>query len=533
MSKNSLIITIEAHSPYIRHTDRQYRPQMSKLFSAISETYLPLLRMFSDLESDGIPFRLGMAFSPVLCAMLSDPLIQDEYVQWLDDLAELGQKEVKRYESGSSIQNLARGYLKSVEKNRLDFTETYGKNILSKFNYYAVKGNVELLAGAATHCYLPLYTDLPEAVNAQIEAGLISHRTYFETIPDGFWLPEMGYQNGLEQTLKSYGLSYTILNVHGLLFADPVPEAGIFSPVRCGNGFSVFGRDVSSALEVYGTPDSCIYNSVYRNQDRDIGYDSPMDYISGFLGDKNRRIATGFKYWARGVRSDDRKRRPCLYDKAEAVSQAQQDARDFLDGKEKKLAEASRFIKDGHASVVCAFPAELFGQQWYEGIEWLETVLRETAERENIECSLCSAVLGGKMLLEKVTPFFSSSGANGYSEELLDNSNDWMIRYARKAVERMIDLTERFPNDTGLKERALNLGARELLLALADDWPRMVHDHMYDDYAAQRFRESIFAFTTVYDSLGSNFISTEWLTSVEKEHPLFPWLNYRIFSRKK
>ncbi len=108
-----------------------------------------------------------------------------------------------------------------------------------------------------------------------------------------------------------------------------------------------------------------------------------------------------------------------------------------------------------------------------------------------------------------------------------------MIRYARKAVERMIDLTERFPNDTGLKERALNLGARELLLALADDWPRMVHDHMYDDYAAQRFRESIFAFTTVYDSLGSNFISTEWLTSVEKEHPLFPWLNYRIFSRKK
>ena len=26
---------------------------------------------------------------------------------------------------------------------------------------------------------------------------------------------------------------------------------------------------------------------------------------------------------------------------------------------------------------------------------------------------------------------------------------------------------------------------------------------------------------------------TEWLTRLEQEHPLFPWMNYRIFSKKQ
>ena len=33
--------------------------------------------------------------------------------------------------------------------------------------------------------------------------------------------------------------------------------------------------------------------------------------------------------------------------------------------------------------------------------------------------------------------------------------------------------------------------------------------------------------------LGANTISTEWLTRLEQEHPLFPWMNYRIFSKKQ
>jgi len=37
----------------------------------------------------------------------------------------------------------------------------------------------------------------------------------------------------------------------------------------------------------------------------------------------------------------------------------------------------------------------------------------------------------------------------------------------------------------------------------------------------------------VYESLGSNFISTQWLTNTEKMHNLFAGINYRVFSKKK
>ena len=97
----------------------------------------------------------------------------------------------------------------------------------------------------------------------------------------------------------------------------------------------------------------------------------------------------------------------------------------------------------------------------------------------------------------------------------------------------MIDLTERFPNDTGIKARLLNLASREILLSQSGDLPSLVHDSSSLAFAEKSFNNDIEAFSTVYDSLGSNSVSTEWLTSVEKDHPIFPWINYRIFSKKK
>ncbi|MBD5414594.1 MAG: DUF1957 domain-containing protein, partial [Treponema sp.] len=51
--------------------------------------------------------------------------------------------------------------------------------------------------------------------------------------------------------------------------------------------------------------------------------------------------------------------------------------------------------------------------------------------------------------------------------------------------------------------------------------------------ASMRFTQSINDFTAVFDALGSNTVSTEWLTNLENQHQLFPWMNYRIFNRKR
>ena len=61
----------------------------------------------------------------------------------------------------------------------------------------------------------------------------------------------------------------------------------------------------------------------------------------------------------------------------------------------------------------------------------------------------------------------------------------------------------------------------------------MVRGRIYADYAVETFENHITAFSTVYDSLGGNSVSTEWLTEKERCYPVFPGINYRSFGTKK
>ena len=135
--------------------------------------------------------------------------------------------------------------------------------------------------------------------------------------------------------------------------------------------------------------------------------------------------------------------------------------------------------------------------------------------------------------LQIVTPEFSSSGTNGYAETWLDVSNDWIYRHLFRSMERMTELAERFPDDTGLKERALNQAAREILLAQSSDWPYLLFRQDSTEYARYKAESALRNFTTIYEALGSNYISTEWLTNLERRHNIFPNINYRVFQRKK
>jgi 1,4-alpha-glucan branching enzyme len=112
----------------------------------------------------------------------------------------------------------------------------------------------------------------------------------------------------------------------------------------------------------------------------------------------------------------------------------------------------------------------------------------------------------------------------------LEGANDWIYRHLHKAIERMIELAERFPDETGLKERALNQAAREVLLSQASDWPFIMHARTNVTYAERRIRQHIYNFTSIYDSLSGGTVSTEWLTTLERRHNLFPQLDYRVFA---
>ena len=183
-------------------------------------------------------------------------------------------------------------------------------------------------------------------------------------------------------------------------------------------------------------------------------------------------------------------------------------------------------------SLVCTFSVEQFLQQWHEGVSWIENIYRY-AKDKSASFSSFEDIIAAQGHLQNLQPYCSASIGSGYGETLIANKNSWMLRHARKASERMVDLAERFPDDTGLKARLLNLSARELLLAQSCTWANMIWEGTFPEYAEARFTESIGAFIKVFESLGANTVSTEWLTSYEAKHPIFPWINYRIFSKKR
>lgn len=537
MNEKKLVFILDAHLPYVRNPDFPGTVEESWLFNALSFTYLPLLRAFTALETEGVPFYIAVAFSPELSEMLSDPLLQNRYAAHLDCSIDYAVHMIEGGGLDGERLTLLKNHLDFLKKNKHEFVDIYEKNVLKKFGYFSERGYLEILATSATSCFFPMFGDIPETVNAQIETGLMSHRVHFDSIPDGFWLPALGWFPDIEKTLKAYGFRYSVVENIALLFSRNPPASGVFSPVSCGNGFNLFPRDSFASAELAGDGGGYSANPVYLDVDDDIGFELEDTALAPLFDAKLGRRVTGFRYMSKASKVSGGGS-PRLYDPAAAAAHIQKDAASFLDSSGALLSKASAFLEGESVCRTCAFPASFFGQDWFEGVAWLEQIFRIAAARDDISFSTPSSFLKKKYAdkgvpLRTAEPVFSSWFENGYADELLNNANDWIYQYIKKATERMVDLAERFPNDTGLKERVLNTAAKEILLAQSFDWPLLMNDPMTSEYARTRFEESMKAFTTVYESLGSNFVSTEWLTEMERKHHFFPFINYRVFSRRK
>jgi 1,4-alpha-glucan branching enzyme len=495
----------------------------SWFFEALTETYLPLLEVFDRLEGDHIPFRVGIAVSPLLIQMLEDEMLLKKYAAYLDHQIDFGRQELDRYKDRPQLYQLAQRYFDQAIDRRTAFTNRYESNIFRALDYYRQKRKIEFLAAPATHAFLPFLCPFPEAIQAQLETALSLYRYSLGVNPQGFWLPELGWSKHLEPFLCSYDFSYTIAGSHGFTFGDPPPSRGTFFPVKTPQGLFVLPRDFCSCADITRMRKE----GPYRDNDRDIGYELPTGMPGSFLARNGARYQTGYKYW-QAADGD------LLYDPAAARKAAEEHARAFLENCCGRLDSASRLMEEMPLSL-CAFNADSFGRHWYEGPHFLETMFRRATGYRELQFMTPSEYLCRQPIstLEVSLPEFSSWGDNGYAEVWLDSSNDWAYRHLSRAIERMVELAERFSGNSSLKERALNQAAREILLAQSSDWPAFLYRQECTEYSRKQVEDALRNFTTIYESLGSNYISTEWLTNLERRHNIFPNINYRVFKRKQ
>src|SRR5205814_5838459 len=111
-------LILHAHLPFVRHPEHERFLEEDWLFEAITECYVPLLRMMQRLVDDHVPFKLAMSITPTLCAMLQDELLCQRYVRHLDLLIDLAAREQKRNRKHRQLRELADFYFKMFRETR-------------------------------------------------------------------------------------------------------------------------------------------------------------------------------------------------------------------------------------------------------------------------------------------------------------------------------------------------------------------------------------------------------------------------------
>jgi len=114
---------LHAHLPFVRHPEYEDFLEEDWLYEAISETYLPLLKIFDRLTDEGIPFRISLTMTPPLVAMLRDELLMARYARRLDALCELADKEVHRTRRDPTFHGLALHYQQEFRELRQPFND--------------------------------------------------------------------------------------------------------------------------------------------------------------------------------------------------------------------------------------------------------------------------------------------------------------------------------------------------------------------------------------------------------------------------
>lgn len=518
-------LMLHAHLPFVRNPEYDKFLEEDWLYEAVSETYLPLLRMLNRLRSEKVPFVLTISISPTLCAMLGDNLLQARYNRYAEEKLELGTKELERTDNQPEFHRLAQMYYEIHKKNLEEFNELYKQNILNGFRSLEESGNLVLITTAATHAFLPLYQQYPQAVKAQIELAIESHISFFRNKPKGFWLPECGYFPELTKLLRSYDIEYFYTATHAFNLSDTKVDRGIFAPVDSGHGVHAFARDFGLSQAVWSEDDGYPGDRVYRDFYRDIGYDLDMEYVHPYIHKPGVRSFTGYKYWAVTSKSEHKE----VYNPDLARKRVAEHAGNFLYSIERKTETVSPII-DRPPLYTLPFDAELFGHWWFEGVQWLEQVIRNmAAEHCQIELVSNEQYLAQYPENQKVVPAFSSWGTKGYSSVWVDGSNDWIYRHIHKSIERMTELVERFPDQVSLKGRFLQHASREVLLAMSSDWPFVISNGTSVGYAQHRLKEHLHNFNLVYENMCRNSVNTEWLTRTEKKTNLFPDIDYQVF----
>ncbi len=474
------------------------------LLQAWGTSWLPVTRTLERLADAGHRGLLTLSVTPTTAWQLADPWLGGELAGWL--AAAMWRSEEQRWHHlmGPEVTALATHWwqhFRLLGEYHADVQQRGG--LLAVWDGLARAGVIELLAGPATHPYLPLEPD-PALIDAQLATGIAAHGSWTRWT-GGLWPPELGYRPagpvgdptvaplgvdgdgtpdlvrdervlpGLEAHYAAHGVTHVMVDGPTLVRAaggagrdwtrrpEPVragtsaAEDVLHDGVRIGESDVVaFARDLSVAYHVWSPSE---------------GYPGSAWYLD--------HHATGGFGVHRSWRITDRSLPPDAkepYRPDRAQQQAAQDAAHFVGVVRDTLADRPGGL------VVAAYDTELLGHWWHEGPSWLGQVLELVAADPSLRTTTLVSRLERRPPQRRLALPESSWGyAKGHASWVTEETRPvWVTLRATTARARA---TLAGGRGTSTLRRAL---AREFALLHASDWPFMMTRGRSPGYALER-----------------------------------------------
>jgi 1,4-alpha-glucan branching enzyme len=539
-----LTFTLHAHLPYVINHGT-WPHGMEWLLEAATETYLPLLKVLSRLERDGIALKANLNLSPILLEQLAHPAFRAELPLYLERKLEAAREDEKYFQAAGDLHMVetAHHWLRYFTEAQEDFA-ALGGDIAKGFSYFNDAGLIEIITCAATHGYFPLLgTD--ESILAQVKTGAATHRKHLGKHPRGMWVPECGYRPGgmwqapvapggsdkpwapferigVEEALFQGGIEYFFVDTHlieeavsftpyDLMYgaegaAEELEKVGwlktVYSPyfVNGPRAFdhrvNVFPRDPRTGLQVWSG---------------DAGY--PGDGV--YLDFHKKRWPGGHRYWqVTHTKADLGLKTPYYPERALARTRAH--AEHYVSVVYDTLKP--NFDAQHPPILTSPFDAELFGHWWHEGAAWLEQVARVMAKEEiPLEMISCGEYLDKHPSRAFIGMKEGSWGQHGDNYVWLnpDTSYTWSYIYPAEHTVRKLATAGKW-RDGGLGERIMKQLCRELLLLESSDWQFLITTAVARDYAEARFKTHVDQFAAI-EKAWDEFDATGALSAENEE----------------
>ncbi len=520
MTKGHLAIVLHAHLPYVR-AEEPGSLEEDWFFQALAECYLPLLETLENASrsKDQEP-KITIGLSPTLLSLLGDEVLKNRFEEWVAI-----RLEVLNTLETDSIKAVL--HLKDHLKRQLESWKSCKGDLIGRFKKLQISEVIDILTCAATHGYLPLLRENPEAVRAQLKTAITEHKRLFMIAPLGIWLPECAYYEGLDELMAESGLRYAVLDGHGLLNADPRPRYGLYAPICTRKGVAFFGRDSESTLPVWSSRDGYPGNPNYREFHRDLGWDLSIESLKK-IGIKEKRPLgiKLFKITSQNTSLENKQR----YDPAAANASVEKDADNYLKERKKQLIKLEKSMQI-EPLLIAPFDAELFGHWWFEGPKFLSHLFIKS-KKEGIKLITLKESLQLTPKIQLCNPSPSSWGQGGFHNYWLNKSNAWIVNEWSKAGRAMVDIcSEGLIEESNIK--IINQAGRELLLCQSSDWSFILNAGTTTELARERINLHLKRFWMLINALKDNkIINEKILKEIEREDCIFPLISVIDWKKK-